>query len=125
MQTQLQDLQFDLDKQRVELKTEFDEILRKREHEWRLQTDDFNSIVLAKDLEVSASNNKNIKYLPSDQTLITKIKMLKNELTLLKEETQRFKTSTNDNDQSLKNLERRLKEKDWELKDSVAIKDAK
>ena len=52
LQRQLQDLQFDLDKQRTELKTEFDEIMRKREHEWRMQTDEFNTAVLAKDLEV-------------------------------------------------------------------------
>lgn len=53
LQRQLQDLQFDLDKQRTELKTEFDEIMRKREHEWRMQTDEFNTAVLAKDLEVA------------------------------------------------------------------------
>jgi hypothetical protein len=41
-----------LDKQRNELKTEFDSIIRKREHEWRLQADEFNTITLAKDLEV-------------------------------------------------------------------------
>ena len=52
MQRQLQDLQFDLEKQRNELKTEFDEVMRKREHEWRLQADDFNSEILAKELEV-------------------------------------------------------------------------
>jgi hypothetical protein len=46
-------LQFDLDKQRTELKTEFDEIMRKREHECRMQTDEFNTAVLAKDLEVA------------------------------------------------------------------------
>ena len=34
------------------MKNEFDEIMRKREHEWRLQTDEFNTIFLAKDLEV-------------------------------------------------------------------------
>jgi hypothetical protein len=52
LQRQIQDLQFDLDKQRNELKTEFDSIIRKREHEWRLQADEFNTITLAKDLEV-------------------------------------------------------------------------
>jgi hypothetical protein len=50
-------LQFDLEKQRVELKTEFDEVLRKREHEYRMQVDDFNSDMLAKDLEVWAFAN--------------------------------------------------------------------
>lgn len=63
---QLQDLQFDLEKQRNELKTEFDEVMRKREHEWRLQAEEFSSTLLAKDLEViiiilKKSKNKNLK----------------------------------------------------------------
>ena len=52
LQRQLQDLQFDLEKQRTELKTEFDEIQRKREHEWRMQTDEFSTELLAKELQV-------------------------------------------------------------------------
>ena len=51
---QLQDLQFDLERQRNELKTEFDEIMRKREHEWRLQVDEFNTQDLSKDLQVES-----------------------------------------------------------------------
>ncbi len=54
LKLQLHDLQMELEKQRNELKTEFDEVMRKREHEWRLQTDDFNTIILAKDLEVNS-----------------------------------------------------------------------
>jgi hypothetical protein len=52
LKRELQDLQFDLEKQRNELKTEFDEILRKREHEWRLKVDEFNTQELAKELQV-------------------------------------------------------------------------
>lgn len=50
---QLQDLQIDLEKQRSEMRTEFDEVMRKREHEWRLSTDELNTNILAKELEVS------------------------------------------------------------------------
>ena len=53
LQRQLQDLQFDLDNQRNELKTEFDEVMRKREHEWRMESDETHSVILAKELEVS------------------------------------------------------------------------
>jgi hypothetical protein len=45
-------LQIELEKQRNEMKTEFDEVMRKREHEWRLQVDEFGTVTLAKDLEV-------------------------------------------------------------------------
>lgn len=45
-------MQFDLEKQRNELKTEFDEVMRKREHEWRLQADEFSTQLLAKELQV-------------------------------------------------------------------------
>ena len=57
LQRELQDLQFDLEKQRNELKTEFDEVMRKREHEWRLQSDEYDTKLLAKDLEVKLNNN--------------------------------------------------------------------
>lgn len=52
LQTQVQDLQIELEKQRAELKTEFDECMRKREHEWRIQAEEFSSTILARDLEV-------------------------------------------------------------------------
>ena len=53
LQRQLQDLHFDLESQRTALKNDFDEVMRKREHEWRLESDEFNSAILAKELEVS------------------------------------------------------------------------
>lgn len=61
LQTQLTDLQFDLEKQRTELKTEFDEIMRRREHEWRLQAEEFSSTILTRDLEVR-THSKTLIY---------------------------------------------------------------
>jgi predicted nucleic acid-binding Zn-ribbon protein len=73
LQRQLQDLQFDLDKQRTELKNEFDGILRKREHEWRMQADDFDSAILAKELEVNMVIFIINRALKSDKFLFGKI----------------------------------------------------
>jgi hypothetical protein len=51
--------------------------------------------------------------------------MLNNELNQLKETNSIIQSSSNDFENSIKNLEKKLKEKDWELKDTVALKDAK
>ena len=51
--------------------------------------------------------------------------MLKNELDHSKETYASLKTSTDDTETALKTLERQLKEKEWELKDTIAIKDSK
>lgn len=104
LKRELQDLQIDLETQRYEMKTEFDEILRKREHEWRLQTEEVSTRELAKELQ---------------------IKMLTNELSQLKERTSSLKTCTDDAESSLKSVERKLKEKEWELRDSIVLKDAR
>jgi hypothetical protein len=51
--------------------------------------------------------------------------MIKSELNQLREENKIFKASSTDFDQVSKNLERKLKEKDWELKDTLSLKEAK
>ena len=51
--------------------------------------------------------------------------MLKNELEHSKEANSCLQTTSNDVETSLKTLERKLKEKEWELKDTVAINEAK
>lgn len=53
-------MQYDLDKQRDELKNEFDQLMKKREHEYRLQVDEFNTQYMAKDLEVNGLRNLKI-----------------------------------------------------------------
>jgi hypothetical protein len=51
--------------------------------------------------------------------------MLKSELNQVKDQLQHFRTSTTDLDQNSKQLERMLKEKEWELKDTLSLKDAR
>lgn len=51
--------------------------------------------------------------------------MLNNELERVKESNNNLQVNTTDVESNLKALERKLKEKEWELKDTVAIKDAK
>lgn len=51
--------------------------------------------------------------------------MLKNELDNSKDTNVGLQAATSDVETTLKNLERKLKEKEWELKDAIAIKDAK
>lgn len=51
--------------------------------------------------------------------------MLKNELGQAREDLNCLKSSTNEDENERRNLERKLKEKEWQLKDSVALKDAK
>jgi hypothetical protein len=57
--------------------------------------------------------------------LFPKIKMLKNELDNSKDTNVNLQSITGDIETTLKSLERKLKEKEWELNDTVAIKDAK
>ena len=51
--------------------------------------------------------------------------MLSNELERVKESNNNLQVNTTDVESNLKALERKLKEKEWELKDAIAIKDAK
>ena len=51
--------------------------------------------------------------------------MIKNELNLAKEENKQCKTSLTDLDQTYKQLERKFKEKEWEFKDAISLKEAK
>ena len=51
--------------------------------------------------------------------------MLTYELGQLKETTSCLKTSSDDTESNLKDLERKLKEKGWELKDTIVLKDAR
>ena len=51
--------------------------------------------------------------------------MLNNELERTKEANSNLQVNTTDVESSLKTLEKKLKEKEWELKDTIAIKEAK
>ena len=54
-----------------------------------------------------------------------KIKMLKNELNLARSDVDTVRLNVSDEEQTRRQLERKLKEKEWELKDSLALKDSK
>jgi hypothetical protein len=51
--------------------------------------------------------------------------MLVNQLSQIKESNASLELNTNETDAIIKGLERKLKEKDWEFKDAIALKDAK
>lgn len=51
--------------------------------------------------------------------------MLKNELNLARSDVDTVRLNVNDEEQTRRQLERKLKEKEWELKDSLALKDSK
>jgi hypothetical protein len=51
--------------------------------------------------------------------------MLTNELNQLKDSKKHLELNNNDAESNLKILEKKLKEKEWELKDTIALKDAK
>ncbi|RNA39221.1 coiled-coil domain-containing 57 [Brachionus plicatilis] len=103
LQIQIKDLEFDLDKQRDEMRNEFDQIMKKSEHEHRIQTDEFNTTILAKDLE---------------------IKMLRNELSYVRQDLDKVKDTTEHTETNVKDMQRLLKEKEWQLHDTSVIKDA-
>ena len=103
LQLQIKDLEFDLDKQRDEMRNEFDQIMKKSEHEHRIQTDEFNTIILAKDLE---------------------IKMLQNELSYVRQDLDKVKNIGENCETSVKDLQRQLKEKEWQLHDTTVLKEA-
>lgn len=51
--------------------------------------------------------------------------MLKNELSQARNDVNTVRSNVNDEEVSRRTLERKLKEKEWELKDTIALKDAK
>lgn len=104
LQRQLTDLDADLDRQRHELTTEFEDALKKREHEFRIQTDEMSAKVLEYDL---------------------KAQLLGKEIELLRGERERQSTEVEAASQSHRDLEKQLKQTQWQLADTTAIKDAR
>ncbi|PVD37458.1 hypothetical protein C0Q70_00048 [Pomacea canaliculata] len=104
LQRQLTDLDADLDRQRHELTTEFEDALKKREHEFRIQTDEMSAKVLEYDL---------------------KAQLLGKEIELLRGERERQSTEVEAASQSHRDLEKQLKQTQWQLADTNSIKDAR
>jgi len=104
LQLQLTNLQNELDTQKNELTTEFENELKKREHEFKVQSDELNAKVLEHQL---------------------KAKLLERELELARDTTDKSCSLAKDAEQSQRQLEKVIKQKEWELADSNAIKDSK
>lgn len=104
LQRKLTEVEEELDTQRRELSAEFEDALKKREHEFRLQTDEMSTKVLEYEL---------------------KAKLLGKELEMVKEAQERNTLEYTQVEMNHRQLEKALKEKDWQLADMSAMKDAR
>ncbi|XP_042112165.1 coiled-coil domain-containing protein 57 isoform X2 [Ovis aries] len=104
LERRLKELDGELGLQRQELLQEFESEMQKREHEFRLRADSMSSVVLAHEL---------------------KIKLLNKELAALREAGAKAAESLQGAEVANAELEDRLQRRDWELRDLVAVKDAR
>ncbi|KAJ1071901.1 hypothetical protein K5549_013768 [Capra hircus] len=104
LERRLKELDGELGLQRQELLQEFESEMQKREHEFRLRADSMSSVVLAHEL---------------------KIKLLNKELAALREAGAKAAESLKGAEVANAELEDRLQRRDWELRDLVAVKDAR
>ncbi|OWF50285.1 coiled-coil domain-containing protein 57-like [Mizuhopecten yessoensis] len=104
LQRKLTEVEEELDTQRRELSAEFDDALKRREHEFRLQTDEMSTKVLEYEL---------------------KAKLLGKEMEMMKDAQDRNTQDYSEVERNHRQLEKALKEKDWELADLSAMKDAR
>lgn len=100
---QLASLHGELETQKRELTTEFESALKKREHEFKLQKDELEAKVFEHDL---------------------KVKLLEKELQLTKDSNQQTLDRAEEVESSQRELEKTLKQKDWEVADMKAVKDS-
>ncbi|XP_074647544.1 coiled-coil domain-containing protein 57-like [Tubulanus polymorphus] len=98
------ELEQELEIQKHELNAGFDDVLRKREHEFRLKVDDLSSQCLSYEI---------------------KVKLLTKELELVKNTEMKNAEEIEAIGNNHCELEKKLKQKEWELQDTSAIKDAK
>uniref|UniRef100_A0A8C6FYT8 Coiled-coil domain containing 57 n=1 Tax=Moschus moschiferus TaxID=68415 RepID=A0A8C6FYT8_MOSMO len=105
LERRLKELDGELGLQRQELLQEFESEMQKREHEFRLRADNMSSVVLAHELKV--------------------IKLLNKELAALREAGAKAAESLQGAEVANAELEDRLQRREWELRDLVAVKDAR
>ncbi|XP_052770763.1 coiled-coil domain-containing protein 57-like isoform X1 [Mya arenaria] len=103
LQRQLTELQEEMDAQKREITTEYEEAMRKREHEFRIQADEMSAKVLEYEL---------------------KAKLLGKELELSRAAEQKVGQEYSEAEGGQRALEKALKQKEWELQDQRAMKDA-
>ncbi|XP_052689655.1 coiled-coil domain-containing protein 57-like [Crassostrea angulata] len=104
LQRQLKQVEDDLDTQKRELTINFEDALKKREHEFRLQKDEMSAKVLEYEL---------------------KAKLLAKELEIMRTSQTKESEQYNMVESSHRDLEKKLKEKEWELADVTSMKDAR
>ncbi|XP_064640433.1 coiled-coil domain-containing protein 57-like isoform X2 [Lineus longissimus] len=104
LQRQIKEIEDELDTQRHELTSGFDEAISRREHEYRKQVDEMSSQVLAYEL---------------------KVKLLQKELEMTQCHQVKTKEEYTNIEGNHRDLEKKLKEKDWELEDTKAMKEAR
>lgn len=104
LQLQLRAAEEDVEAQRQELMAGFDDALRKREHEFRKKADDLSNAALASEL---------------------KVKMLTKELELVRVSGERTKDELEDTETAVHELEKQLKQKEWEITDQHNMNRAK
>ncbi|XP_022315255.2 coiled-coil domain-containing protein 57-like [Crassostrea virginica] len=104
LQRQLKQVEDELDTQKRELTISFEDALKKREHEVRLQKDEMSAKVLEYEL---------------------KAKLLAKELEIMKTAQAKESEQFNEVESSYRELEKKLKEKEWELTDVTSMKDAR
>ncbi|XP_078609551.1 coiled-coil domain-containing protein 57-like isoform X2 [Branchiostoma floridae x Branchiostoma japonicum] len=104
LERSLQEVEVDLNAQKRELTTGFDEALRRREHEFRKQADEMSNTVLAHEL---------------------KVKLLTKELEMVRSASEQQNTELQHTDQNMQQLHKALKQKEWELQDVTSIKNAR
>ncbi|GFN86852.1 coiled-coil domain-containing protein 57-like [Plakobranchus ocellatus] len=100
---QLASVQNELETQKRELSSEFESALKKREHEFKIQKDELEAKVFECDL---------------------KAKLLEKELELTRDSNQKTLNHAEEIETTHRDLEKVLKQKEWELADITAIKDS-
>uniref|UniRef100_A0A0B7B4I3 Coiled-coil domain-containing protein 57 n=1 Tax=Arion vulgaris TaxID=1028688 RepID=A0A0B7B4I3_9EUPU len=103
LQLQLLNVQNELDTQKSELTIGFENALKKREHEFRVQFDELNTKAMEHEL---------------------KAKILEKELELTRDSSDKTTAAAEEAETSQRKLEKLVKQKEWELADSTAIKDS-
>ncbi|CAL1527468.1 unnamed protein product [Lymnaea stagnalis] len=103
LQRQLVNVQNELDIQKRELTSEFDDAIKKREHEFKLRCDELSTKALEYEL---------------------KVKVLEKELELSRDCYDKTHTVMAEAEDTQRQLEKLLKQREWELTDTTAMKDA-
>ncbi|KAK3744535.1 hypothetical protein RRG08_056672 [Elysia crispata] len=100
---QLASVQGELETQKRELSTEFESAMKKTEHEFKVQKDELETKVFEHGL---------------------KVKLLEKELELTRDSNQKTLNHAEEIESSQRDLEKMLKQKEWELADMTAVKDS-